>query len=62
MEEQQLHPKSVKKTYRIVATFELDVNILNMNIPWSENPAGMDPNVYTDYSKFGSVNYLGTKE
>ncbi len=43
-------------------TDELDVNILNMNIPWSENPAGMDPNVYTDYSKFGSVNYLGTKE
>ncbi len=25
MEEQQLQPKSVKKTYRIVATFELDV-------------------------------------
>ena len=25
MEEQPLHPKSVKKTYRIVATFELDV-------------------------------------
>jgi hypothetical protein len=43
-------------------TDELDVNILNMNIPWSENPAGMDPNVYTDYSKFGSANYLGTKE
>ena len=54
--------QSVINFESVCYTDEFDVNILNMNIPWSENPAGMDPNVYTDYSKFGSVNYLGTKE
>ena len=44
-------------------TDEFDVKILNMNIPWSENPAGMSASLgYTDYSDFGSVDYLGTKE
>ena len=38
------------------------VNIWNMNIPWSESPAGIFSNINEDYSKFGSVNYLGTKE
>jgi hypothetical protein len=34
-----------------------------MNIPWSENPAGMSASLgYTDYSDFGSIDYLGTKE
>jgi len=37
------------------------VKIWNMNIPWSENPAGNWFNNY-DYSQYNSVNYLGTKE
>jgi hypothetical protein len=36
--------------------------IWNMNIPWSENPAGLLPNTYEDYSDYGSVTYIGTKE
>jgi len=41
---------------------EFNVKIWNMNIPWSENLAGLDSAVYKDYTQFGSVNYLGTKE
>jgi hypothetical protein len=33
-----------------------------MNIPWSENPAGLFPVTYKDYTNYGSVTYLGTKE
>jgi hypothetical protein len=40
----------------------LDTPIWNMNIPWSESPAGVFNNFYEDYSKYGSVSYLGTKE
>ena len=36
--------------------------IWNMNIPWSENPAGLFDNSYEGYNDFGSVTYLGTKE
>jgi hypothetical protein len=36
--------------------------IWNMNIPWSESPAGVYSSTYEDYSKYGSVTYLGTKE
>jgi len=36
--------------------------IWNMNIPWSENPAGLFSNSYEDYTNFGSVTYIGTKE
>jgi hypothetical protein len=36
--------------------------IWNMNIPWSENPAGLLPNTYEDYADYGSVTYIGTKE
>jgi hypothetical protein len=43
-------------------TDQFDVKIWNMNIPWSENPAGLDPTIYKDYTLFGSRNYLGTKE
>ena len=43
-------------------TDEFDVKIWNMNIPWSETPAGIDSNAYKDYTKFGSINYLGSKE
>jgi hypothetical protein len=41
---------------------EIDVPIWNMNIPWSESPAGVYSNIYEDYSKYGSVSYIGTKE
>ena len=40
----------------------LDVNIWNMNIPWSESPAGIISNTHKNYTEFGSINYLGTKE
>ena len=40
----------------------LDVKIWNMNIPWSENPAGLNPSISMDYTTFGSRTYLGTKE
>jgi len=43
-------------------TDEFDVKIWNMNIPWSENLAGLNSANYLDYTKFGSVGYLGTKE
>jgi len=39
-----------------------DVNVWNMNIPWSVSPAGLISTLNEDYTKFGSVNYLGTKE
>lgn len=46
----------------VCAQDEFDVKVWNMNIPWSENLAGLDSGVYKDYPQFGSVNYLGTKE
>jgi hypothetical protein len=36
--------------------------IWNMNIPWTENPAGLFTNTYEGYEKFGSISYNGTKE
>jgi hypothetical protein len=36
--------------------------IWNMNIPWTENPAGLYSNTYEGYNQYGSVNYIGTKE
>jgi len=36
--------------------------IWNMNIPWTESPAGLFSSTYEDYTKFGSVSYIGTKE
>ena len=36
--------------------------IWNMNIPWSESPAGVFSATYEDYTKYGSVTYIGTKE
>ena len=41
---------------------QFDVKIWNMNIPWTENPAGLISTVYEGYDKFGSVDYIGTKE
>ena len=43
----------------ICTTDQFDVKIWNMNIPWSESPAGLKND---DYNKFGSTSYLGTKE
>lgn len=39
-----------------------DVKIWNMNIPWTETPAGINNAIYNDYNFFGSVSYIGTKE
>ncbi len=36
--------------------------IWNMNIPWSENPAGLFDTENEGYSNFGSSTYIGTKE
>jgi len=36
--------------------------IWNMNIPWSESPAGVYASSYEDYTQYGSVSYIGTKE
>jgi hypothetical protein len=36
--------------------------VWNMNIPWSVSPAGVFSSTYEDYTKYGSVTYLGTKE
>jgi len=36
--------------------------VWNMNIPWTENPAGLNDTVNEGYGQFGSVNYIGTKE
>ena len=41
---------------------QFDVKIWNMNIPWSESPAGLLSGTYQDYTYFGSKDYLGTKE
>ena len=43
-------------------TDEFDVKIWNMNIPWSENPAGLISSISKDYTNFGSIAYLGAKE
>lgn len=43
-----------------------DVSVWNMNNVWEENPAGITglttTNLYEDYTKFGSFQYLGTKD
>jgi hypothetical protein len=46
----------------VCTTDEFDVKVWNMNIPWSENPAGLDDTLYNDFSKFGSITYMGSKE
>lgn len=38
------------------------VKVWNMNIPWTENPAGLFTNTYQGYDQFGSTGYTGTKE
>ena len=36
--------------------------VWNMNIPWSVSPAGVFSSQYEDYTQYGSVSYIGTKE
>ena len=47
-------------------TDEFDVKVWNMNIPWSENPAGLidsgGNNPSQGYKTFNSKSYIGTKE
>ena len=43
-------------------TDQFDVKIWNMNIPWTENPAGLISTQFDDYTKFGSIDYIGQKE
>jgi hypothetical protein len=46
----------------ICDTDQFDVKIWNMNIPWSESPAGLISTSNQDYTNFGSIEYLGSKE
>jgi hypothetical protein len=41
---------------------QFDVKVWNMNIPWSESPAGLFETLNKGYTEFGSISYLGTKE
>ena len=43
-------------------TDQFDVKIWNMNIPWTENPAGLFTTQFEGYTNFGSKNYIGQKE
>ena len=43
-------------------TDQFDVKVWNMNIPWSENPAGTFVGELYDYTNFGSTSYIGAKE
>jgi hypothetical protein len=36
--------------------------IWNMNIPWTESPAGINSTEYETYISYGSVGYVGSKE
>ena len=38
------------------------VKVWNLNIPWTENPAGLNPSTYKPYTSFNSRSYIGTKE
>jgi hypothetical protein len=43
-------------------TDQFDVKVWNMNIPWSEDPAGTFVGELFDYTHFGSTTYIGAKE
>ena len=43
-------------------TDQFDVKIWNMNIPWTESPAGLISNQFKNYTNFGSTQYIGSKE
>jgi hypothetical protein len=46
----------------VCSTDEMDVKVWNMNIPWSENPAGLIDTAVKGYKTFNSKSYIGTKE
>ncbi len=46
----------------VCTTDAFDVKIWNMNIPWTENPAGLNNTFYVGYDGFGSHTYIGSKE
>jgi hypothetical protein len=46
----------------VCTTDAFDVKIWNMNIPWTENPAGLNDTFYVGYDSFGSHTYIGSKE
>jgi hypothetical protein len=50
--------KSVIDFESVCDTDQFDVKIWNMNIPWTENPAGLISTIYDDYTKFGSIAYI----
>jgi hypothetical protein len=54
--------KSVIDFESVCDTDQFDVKIWNMNIPWTESPAGLLTTQYQGYTDFGSVNYIGQKE
>jgi hypothetical protein len=58
----QHFPYNVINFESVCYTDQFDVKIWNMNIPWSESPAGINSAVYKDYKSFGSIDYLGSKE
>jgi hypothetical protein len=39
-----------------------DVKVWNMNIPWTESPAGVFSNAIQDYNYYSGSTYVGTKE
>jgi len=39
-----------------------NVYVWNMNIPWTESPAGLFSNTYQDFNQFKSTGYTNTKE
>jgi hypothetical protein len=41
---------------------QTNVKIWNMNIPWTESPAGVFNNTYQDYNFYKSTGYTGSKE
>ncbi len=54
--------KSVIDFESVCDTDQFDVKIWNMNIPWTENPAGLITNQFEGYDNFGSKQYVGSKE
>jgi len=46
----------------ICDTDQFDVKIWNMNIPWTENPAGIIETQYEGYQNSLSIDYIGSKE
>lgn len=41
---------------------QFDVKVWNMNIPWTESPAGLFSSTHKPYNQFTSSGYTGTKE